>query len=119
MERVPMRSRKAWMVLMACFVLASTPRAFAQSAKPTADPAPQKAATEEEVQQLRKEVAELKAQIQQLIQTSARSQAGSAHLVQANAVADSVQPDLSASPATAPADAHLININANLSQPAA
>ena len=62
-----MRSPKLRGVLLASLFVVSGPLAFAQSAKPTADPAPQKAATEEEVQQLRREVADLKAQIQQLV----------------------------------------------------
>jgi len=96
-----MRSPKLRGVLLASLFVISGPLAFAQSAKPTADPAPQKAATEEEVQQLRREVAELKAQIQQLVQASAHPQDGAAHLVQANAVVDPVQPDTTAPPATA------------------
>src|ERR1700720_973240 len=104
-ERVIMRSPKLWAVLLASLFIASGPLAFAQSAKPSDDSAQPKAATvaatEEEVQQLRREVAELKAQIQRLIQTSAQPQSGAAHLVQASAVADSVQPDSSATPASA------------------
>ncbi len=65
-----MRSPKLRGVLLASLFFVSGPLAFAQSAKPTADPAPPKAATEEEVQQLRREVAELKAQIQQLVMAS-------------------------------------------------
>src|SRR4029077_4998031 len=104
-ERVIMRSPKLWAVLLASLFIASGPLAFAQSAKPSDDSAQPKpataAATEEEVQQLRREVAELKAQIQRLIQTSAQPQSGAAHLVQASAVADSVQPDSSSTPASA------------------
>ncbi len=96
-----MRSPKLRGVLLASLFVISGPLAFAQSAKPTADPAPQKAATEEEVQQLRREVAELKAQIQQLVQTSARPQAGGAHLVQTNAVVDPAPSDSTAAPASA------------------
>ncbi len=96
-----MRSPKLRGVLLASLFLVSGPLAFAQSAKPTADPAQPKAASEEEVQQLRREVAELKAQIQRLVQASTQPQAGSAHLVQATAVTDPVQPDSSAAPASA------------------
>jgi phosphate-selective porin OprO and OprP len=100
-----MRSPKLWAVLLASLFIASGPLAFAQSAKPSDDSAQPKpataAATEEEVQQLRREVAELKVQIQRLIQTSAQPQSGAAHLVQASAVADSVQPDSSATPPSA------------------
>ena len=96
-----MRSPKLRGVLLASLFFVSGTLAFAQSAKPTADPAPPKAATEEEVQQLRKEVAELKAQIQQLLLASAHPQDGVAHLVQTNAVVDPVQPDSSVAPAAA------------------
>src|SRR5215469_14517431 len=96
-----MRSPKLRGVLLASLFVLSSPLAFAQSAKPTPDPAPQKAATEEEVQQLRREVAELKAQIQQLVQASAQPQAERAHLVQTSAIADPVQPDSTAAPAAA------------------
>ena len=77
----------------------------AQVAKPAdaAKPA-QMAASEEEVQQLRREVAELKAQIQRLVQVSGQQVSGGAHLVQANdVVASSVRPDdASPSPAVTP-----------------
>jgi phosphate-selective porin len=100
-----MRSPKIWGVLLASFFIASGPLAFAQSAKPTDDSTQPKstsvAASEEEVQQLRREVAELRAQIQRLLQTSAQPQAGGAHLVEANAVANSAEPDASSSPAVA------------------
>jgi phosphate-selective porin len=45
------------------------------------------AATKDEVEQLRREVADLKATIQQLVQTNHQLAAGGGHLVQANAVA--------------------------------
>ena len=96
-----MRSPKLRGVLLASLFVISGPLAFAQSAKPTPDPAPQKAATEEEVQQLRREVAELKAQIQQLVQASAHPQDGAAHLVQTNAVLDPAPSDSTAAPAAA------------------
>src|SRR5580704_5573827 len=103
-ERVNMRSPKLRGVLLACLFVVSGPLAFAQSAKPTADPAPQKAATEEEVQQLRREVADLKAQIQHLVQASTQPQAQGAHLVQTNAVVDPAPSDSTVAPPSATAD---------------
>ncbi len=99
-----MRSPKLRGVLLASLFVVSGPLAFAQSAKPTADPAQPKAASEEEVQQLRREIAELKAQIQRLVPASTQPQDGSAHLVQASAVTDPVQPDSTVAPASATAD---------------
>jgi phosphate-selective porin len=104
-----MRYPKFFGVLVASFFLASGPLAFAQSAKPAGDSTQPKAApaaaTEEEVQQLRREVAELKTQIQRLVQASAQPQSGAAHLVQANAVdgpvADASLPDTTSAPAAA------------------
>jgi phosphate-selective porin len=55
------------------------------------------AATEEEVALLRREVAELKATVQQLVQANSKAAPGEAHLVRANFVADSAQPDAAAS----------------------
>src|ERR1700677_5108240 len=98
-----MRSPKLWCVLLALFCIAPGPLAFAQSAKPSDDPTQSKStpkvATEDEVQQLRREVAELKAQIQRLVEASAVAQGGPARLVQTNAVASS-NPDVSAPVAT-------------------
>jgi len=99
-----MRSPKLRGVLLASLFVISGPLAFAQSVKPTSDAAPPKAATQEEVQQLRREVAELKAQIQQLVQASARPQAEGAHLVQTNAVVDPAPSDSTAVPPSATAD---------------
>ena len=100
-----MRSPKFWGVVLASLLLASGPRAFAQSSKPSDGSSQPKstatAASEEEVQQLRREVAELKAQVQRLLQTSAQPQAGGAHLVEASAVVSSAQPDSSAPSAVA------------------
>ena len=80
-----MRSPKLWCVLLALFCIAPGPLAFAQSAKPSDDPTQSKStpkvATEDEVQQLRREVAELKAQIQRLVEASAVAQGGPARLV--------------------------------------
>ncbi len=115
-----MRSPKWWCVLVALFCVAPGPLVFAQSAKPSDDtaqskPAP-KAATEDEVQQLRREVAELKAQIQRLVATSASAQGGPAHLVQATAVAGS---DLNALAAATPASDSATGTSADASTPAA
>jgi phosphate-selective porin len=104
-----MRYPKFFGVLLASFLFASGPLAFAQSAKPAGDSTQPKAApvaaSEEEVQQLRREVAELKTQIQRLVQASAQPQSGGAHLVQASAVdgtvADSSQPVATSAPAAA------------------
>ena len=76
---------------------------FAQSDKPAetqARPAAQ-AASEEEVTQLRREVAELKAIVQQLVQASGKLAPGEPRLVQANFVAEPAQPDAAASAAEA------------------
>jgi phosphate-selective porin len=103
-----MRSPKySWLVL-SLFIIAPAPLAFAQSAKPSDASTPStstsKPASEEEVQQLRREVAELKAQIQRLIQTSAPAQSAAPHLVLTNSVTDSglaasVAPDTGVAPA--------------------
>jgi phosphate-selective porin len=102
-----MRWPTKFVVLLAMCSFASGSLIYAQSDKPAdtqARPASQ-AATEEEVAQLRREVAELKAAIQRLVQASSTAVPVGAHLVQASAVADSPQPDASASPAAAtPAD---------------
>ncbi len=103
-----MRSLKWSFVLVTLFFVACGPLAFAQSAKPSDDSTqsnpPAKAASEEEVQQLRREVAELKAQIQRLVTASAPAQAGAAHLVQATAVAGSDASASSTTPAAANSD---------------
>jgi phosphate-selective porin len=100
-----MRSPKFWGVVLASLFIASGPLAFAQSSKPSDGSSQPKstatAASEEEVQQLRREVAELKAQVQRLLQTSAQPQSGGAHLVEASAVVSSAQPDSSAPSAVA------------------
>src|SRR6202167_255328 len=116
-----MRSPKLWCVLLALFCIAPGPLAFAQSAKPSDDPTQSKStpkvATEDEVQQLRREVAELKAQIQRLVEASAVAQGGPARLVQTNAVASS-NPDVSA-PVATPAAPAAAGSNADVSAPAA
>ena len=105
-----MRSLKWSFVLVTLFFVACGPLAFAQSAKPSDDSTQSnptaKAATEEEVQQLRREVAELKAQIQRLVTASAPAQGGGAHLVQATAVAGSDVSASSAAPSAAGSDAN-------------
>jgi len=93
---------------VALLCVATGPVAFGQSAKPSDDSTPAKSAsapaTEEEVQQLRHEVADLKAQIQRLLEVSAQAQSGAAHLVQTNAVAGSAA-DASPAGAAAASDA--------------
>jgi phosphate-selective porin len=117
-----MRSPK-WYVLVALICVATGPVTFAQSAKPSDASAQSKSeavlATEAEVQQLRREVAELKAQIHQLLEISARAQQdGGARLVQTNAVAAS---DLNASSvAPTPSAVNPVPVSdANSSAPAA
>ena len=110
-----MRSPKWWCVLVALFCVSSAPPAFAQSSNPSDDAAQSKSAakpaSEEEVQQLRREVAELKAQFHRLIETSALAQGGPAHLVQTNAV--------SASATDAPSAAVASNTDSSATPPAA
>jgi phosphate-selective porin len=103
-----MRSIRRSFLLLFVWFAATGSIAYAQSEKQAADSsgAASGAASEEEVQQLRREVAELKAQIQKLIQVqaSAKESPGGAHLVQA-AAADSSQPeDPSAAPPASAAD---------------
>jgi len=113
-----MRSPKWWCLLAVLICVAAGPVAFGQSEKPSDDPTQSKstgkAATEEEVQQLRREVAELKTQIQRLVEVSAVAQGGAGHLVETNAVAASV-PAASSPVATPIGDAP----DANASSPAA
>jgi phosphate-selective porin len=117
-----MRSLKWSFLLVALFFTVTGPVTFGQSAKPgddsTQSKAAPKAATEDEVQQLRREVAELKAQIQRLVAASAPAPAGGAHLVQATSAAS---PDASASAAPAASSDATLNANANAdsSSPAA
>jgi phosphate-selective porin len=82
-----MRLLRTCFVPLALLLAALGSPAYAQETKP-ADPAKPAgtAASEEEVQQLRREVAELKAQIQRLVQASAPRVSGGARLVQANDV---------------------------------
>jgi phosphate-selective porin OprO and OprP len=96
-----MSSPKLWCVLLILFWIAPDPLALAQNAGPTNDSTPAKSkskvAHEDEVQQLRREVAELKAQLQQLIQATQGAPA--------NQVAGSAAPQPSAA-AQAPAATH-------------
>src|SRR3984893_17583330 len=114
-----MRSLKWSFLLVALFFVLTGPVAFAQSAKPADDStqakAAPKAATEDEVQQLRREVAELKAQIQRLVAASAPAPSGGAHLVEATAIAGT---DANASTA-APATSTDASSTASASSPAA
>jgi len=75
-----------WSVLLALCVTAPGSLLFAQNETPAKDGAKSasRAATEEEVQQLRQEVADLKAMIQRLTQTSAPAGQGDAHLITAS-----------------------------------
>src|ERR1700691_5254407 len=118
-----MRSLKWSFLLVTLFVAATGPLAFGQSATPADDSrqsnAAPKAATEEEVQQLRREVAELKVQIQRLVAASAPAPSGGAHLVQATSAASS---DANASTAAPAANADVnanASTNADSSSPAA
>jgi phosphate-selective porin len=82
-----MRWPTRWFVLLAVCLMTPGTLVYAQSDKPLegAKAAP-KAATEEEVEQLRREVADLKATIQQLVEVNHQQAAGGGRLVQANAV---------------------------------
>ena len=96
-----MCSPKLWCVLLILFWIAPDPLAFAQNANQTNDSTPSKpkakVVREDEVQQLRREVAELKAQLQQLIKAS---HAGPP----ANQVAGSAAPAGASAPAATHAD---------------
>jgi phosphate-selective porin/cell division protein FtsB len=104
-----MRLLKMFCALLAVLCFAPVPLLRAQSDKPADDSAQSKpatkAASEEEVQQLRREVAALRAQIQKLVEAKGQPEAA-AHLVEANAVvtaAPAPGPD-SSSPADAEPD---------------
>ncbi|MGA8222495.1 MAG: porin [Candidatus Acidiferrales bacterium] len=102
---------RSFVLLFVCFFVGGTP-AFAQSDKPAGDqtkPAA-KAASEEEVEQLRREVADLKATIQKMMLVNQQQAAPAAgHLVQASGVvADASQPaDSGAAPEPAPTAADI------------
>jgi phosphate-selective porin OprO and OprP len=96
-----MRLPKMFCALLAVVCFAPVPLLHAQSDKPADDSAQSKpatkAASEDEVQQLRREVAALRAQIQKLVEAKGQPEAG-AHLVQATAVlATNSQPASNAS----------------------
>ena len=96
---------KVVMLLVIGF-LAPAPLIYAQNdnlSGPQARSASQ-AATEEEVAQLRQEVAELKAIVLRLAASKSEGASGPAHLVQANAIVDPAQPHAPASNADAPAN---------------
>src|ERR1700675_3074118 len=99
-----MRSLRMAFLLLA-LVFFGRASLYAQSNKPADDPSKAAAATKEEVEQLRREVAELKAQIQRLVEASSQQAALGARLVQANASdATSAHTDADASaPGTATA----------------
>src|ERR1700693_2362226 len=81
-----MRWPTRWFVLLAVCFMAPGTLVYAQSDKPADDrtkPA-SKAATEEEGEQLRREMADLKATIQQLVQINDQQADGGGHLVQAS-----------------------------------
>jgi phosphate-selective porin len=67
-----MYSPKLWCVLLTLFCIAPGPRAFAQDAKPTSSPA--RSASTDDVTQLRREVEELRAQVQRLLQASGQKE---------------------------------------------
>ena len=92
-----MRSLTTFLVLLVGFMAPSW-LAHAQGSEPAskADGSTSVSATKEEVNELRREVADLKAQIRQLIQTNAHAQDGAPHLALVNAVtspAPSISPD--------------------------
>lgn len=117
-----MRSPKLWCVLLSLICIAAGPPVFAQSAKPgdevTASKSTAQVATEDEVQQLRREVAELKAQLQRLIQVSGQKEPGDAHLVLAHdVVASTAEPEASPSAAAVtPADVEALQREINVLQ---
>src|ERR1700686_2083801 len=90
-------------VLLGIGFLTSAPLLYAQNDNLSALQAKtvSQAATEEEVVQLRQEVAELRATVQQLVRANHDGAFGEARIVQANIVVDSAQPDSAALPAEA------------------
>ncbi len=92
-----MRSLITFFVLLAGFTVPGW-LAYAQSSEPASktDKSASVSATKEEVDELRQEVADLKAQLRRLIQTNAQVQDGTPHLALVNAVtssASNVSPD--------------------------
>jgi phosphate-selective porin len=100
-----MCSPKLWCVLLASFCIAPGPLALAQSAKPAGDLTPtstSKVAVGDDIQQLRREVAELRAQVQRLLQASGQKEPSDARTAPANgAAANSAVPQEAGAPATA------------------
>ena len=96
-----MRSLTTFFLLLVVF-MASALLARAQSTEPASktDGSTSVSATKEEVNELRREVAELKAQIRRLIETSAQTQGGTAHLALVNAVTTPDPAVSAAAPAT-------------------
>jgi phosphate-selective porin len=106
-----MRSLRMAFLLLA-LVFFGRASLYAQSNKPADDPskaAP--AATKEEVEQLRREVAELKAQIQRLVEASSQQAALGARLVQANA-SDAASAQPTDADASAPGTATAADVDA-------
>jgi phosphate-selective porin len=94
---------KGLVLLLVYLVFAGAPASAQSGKKPPAEvPMPAaRAATEEEVERLRREVAELKAIVQQLVQTSGQPAPAQARSVKATFVPDSALPEGVASPAEA------------------
>jgi phosphate-selective porin len=80
-----MYSPKLWCVLLGLSCIAAAPLALAQSAQPADDStlseSVARGGSDAELQQLRGEVAELHAQIQQLVHATEHKESGEAHLV--------------------------------------
>src|SRR5579863_4911718 len=85
-------------VLLGILFLAPASPTYAQSENSAQSPSKPafQPASEEEVEQLRREVAELKQIILRMAAGKAEVASGSAHLVPANAIPDSAQPNASA-----------------------
>jgi Phosphate-selective porin O and P len=92
-------------LLLVYFVFAGAPASAQSGKKPPAEvPMPAaRAATEEEVERLRREVADLRATVQQLVQASSKGTPDAAHLVLAGAASNPAQSDdVSTTEATLP-----------------
>ena len=68
-----MYSPKSWCVLLIVFCIAPGPLTFAQGAKPAGD-STAKGAAGDDVKELRREVEELRAQVQRLLQASGQKE---------------------------------------------
>jgi phosphate-selective porin len=102
-----MYSPKLWCVLLGLSCIAAGPLALAQSAQPadesTLSGSVPTAASYDELRQLRREVVELHAQIQQLVQATERKESGAAHLVPVStavASTDAADADSGSAPVT-------------------